>query len=74
MPQRSIRSVIEKQKVFTAPPKTSIFEVACEMKRLALGTALVVVDNRLAGIFTERDVLNRVVAEGRDPRTTLRSR
>lgn len=71
MLQRSIRSVIEKQKVFTASPKTSIFEVACEMKRLALGTALVVVDNRLAGIFTERDVLNRVVAEGRDPRTTL---
>lgn len=71
MPQRSIRSVIEKQKVFTASPKTTIFQVACEMKGLGLGTVLVVVDKRLAGIFTERDVLNRVVAEGRNPQTTL---
>lgn len=71
MPQRSIRSVIEKQKVFTASPKASIFQIACEMKRLALGTVLVVIDKRLVGIFTERDVLYRVVAEGRDPKTTL---
>jgi CBS domain-containing protein len=33
--------------------------------------ALPVLDgDRLAGIFTERDVLKRVVAEGRDPATT----
>jgi len=33
--------------------------------------ALVVVDNgRLLGIFTERDALNRVLADGLDPKTT----
>jgi CBS domain-containing protein len=30
-----------------------------------------VVDKHLVGIFTERDVLYRMVAEGRDPETTL---
>lgn len=70
MPQRSIRSVIQKQKVFTSPPQATIFQVACEMKELGLGTVLVVVDKRLVGIFTERDVLYRVVAEGRDPQMT----
>ncbi len=27
-------------------------------------------EGRLAGIFTERDVLNRVLVEGRDPDST----
>lgn len=70
MPQRSIRSVIQKQKVFTSHPQATIFQVASEMKALGLGTVLVVVDRLLVGIFTERDVLYRVVAEGRDPKTT----
>lgn len=71
MSQRSIRSVIKQQKIFTASPKDTIFQVSCKLKELGLGTVLVVVDKCLVGIFTERDVLYRVVAEGRDPKTTL---
>ncbi len=35
-----------------------------------IGALLVVEEGRLAGIFTERDALNRVLAEGRDPDST----
>jgi signal-transduction protein with cAMP-binding, CBS, and nucleotidyltransferase domain len=41
------------------------------MKKRNVGAVIVVRhDGHLAGIFTERDVVFRVIAEGRDPRTT----
>jgi len=36
----------------------------------AIGSLLVTAGSRLTGIFTERDVLRRVVAEGRSPDST----
>ncbi len=39
------------------------------MNRHVIGSLLVFDGERLVGIFTERDVLTRVVAEGRDPAT-----
>ena len=42
------------------------------MRERHVGAVLVTTDGHLDGIFTERDMVNRVVAEGRDPdRTTL---
>ena len=35
-----------------------------------IGSVLVIDDDRLVGIFTERDVMRRVVAEQRDPAST----
>jgi CBS domain-containing protein len=35
-----------------------------------VGAVLVMHEHRLAGIFTERDALFRVIAEGRDPAAT----
>ena len=40
------------------------------MKQHNIGALLVVDGTRLFGIFTERDALFRVLAEGRDPHTT----
>src|SRR5258707_15058200 len=40
------------------------------MKLYRIGAIFVVDGGGLAGIFTERDALFRVVAEGRDPATT----
>jgi CBS domain-containing protein len=40
------------------------------MKGKRIGAILVVERGRLAGIFTERDALFRVIAEGRDPAIT----
>jgi len=59
----------------TAPPtqvpsETSVVDAAQRMTSLGIGSVLVVDDGALVGIFTERDVLRRVVAEVRDPATT----
>jgi CBS domain-containing protein len=71
MPQRAIRSLIARQKIVTAAGDTTIVEAARLMKRKAVGAVMIVKDDgRLAGIFTERDALFRVLAENRDPKTT----
>ncbi|MGC8741719.1 MAG: CBS domain-containing protein [Candidatus Sumerlaeaceae bacterium] len=58
--------------VATASPSTSV-KAATQMMNERRIVALVVVENdKLVGIFTERDVLIRVVAAGLDPaRTTV---
>jgi CBS domain-containing protein len=70
MPDRSVRTVIDNQTVVTASSETTVAEAAVLMKRRKVGALIVVDGGRLAGIFTERDALFRVVAEGRDPQTT----
>ncbi len=71
MPYRTVRKMVEHQKVMTAaPPKTSVHEAARLMKQTQVGALLVVETGRLVGIFTERDALVRVLAEGLDPAAT----
>jgi CBS domain-containing protein len=40
------------------------------MKQHGTGTVLVLTDGRLSGLVTDRDIMVRVLAEDRDPRTT----
>jgi CBS domain-containing protein len=70
MPHRSIREAIGAQKPYTAPGSTSVATAAHLMKKHGVGALMIVERNRLAGIFTERDALYRVLAEGRNPATT----
>jgi CBS domain-containing protein len=70
MPHRKIRTIIEDQKVLTAPSTMSISDAADMMKREQTGALLVVEKKHLVGIFTERDALFRVIAEHRNPKTT----
>ncbi len=70
MPQRSIRSVIQNQRILAAPASTTVAEAARLMKRGKIGTLPVADHECLVGIFTERDALFRVIAAGRDPDTT----
>src|SRR4051812_488917 len=69
MPQRPVRSIVRQAPV-TASGDTSVAQAARLMKEQRVGALLVLDDERLAGIFTERDALFRVVAEGRDPGAT----
>ena len=72
MSYRTLRKVVERQKMLTAaPPKTSVREAARLMKKTQVGALLVVEHGHLVGIFTERDALIRVLAEGLNPETTL---
>jgi CBS domain-containing protein len=68
--QRAIRSIIEGQKPVTASAEITVAAAARLMKEQHLGAILVIEGGRLAGIFTERDALFRVIAEGRDPAAT----
>ena len=70
MPDRPVRVIIEDQQPVTASPATTVAAAARLMKEHRIGALLVVDQGRLAGIFTERDALFRVVAEGRDPGKT----
>ena len=70
MPYRPIRTIVTNQTILAAPPQTSVAKAAVLMKKSKVGAMLVVQSRRLVGIFTERDALFRVVAEGRDAEST----
>lgn len=71
MVERSIRTLIEGKEVITCDEQATVIEAARMMKRNHIGAIMVVEqDSKLIGIFTERDALFRVIAEGRDLRTT----
>ena len=71
MPNRTLRQVIEGRTVTSALADTTVRAAAVAMANQQVG-AIMVVDDKglLTGLFTERDVLNRVVAKGLDPDTT----
>ena len=70
MAHRSIRSIIEQQKLLSAPESMTVSEAARLMREKKVGAILIMDEGRLAGSFTERDALFRVVAESRDAKTT----
>ena len=67
---RPIRSIIEDQKPVTAAADMTVAAASRLMKEKRIGAILVLEAGRLAGIFTERDALFRVIAEGRSPEDT----
>ena len=68
-----IRSVMERKKMILAKPQVSVSEAARLMATKNSGAVLVVEDHHLVGIFTERDVVFRIIAPGLDPKDTLLS-
>lgn len=66
MTHRTIRTIIGQQEVIAAPAATTVIAAACLMRENQVGAVMVVEDGKLAGVFTERDALFRVIAEGRD--------
>ncbi len=56
--------------VHSVEPDSTVRDAVRLMNRLRIGAVLVLEGSALVGIFTERDVLVRVVAADRDPRTT----
>lgn len=57
--------------VHSVPPTLSVYDAVAEMNRRRIGAIVVMDGARLVGIFTERDVLVRVVGDGIDPRRSL---
>lgn len=58
--------------VWSIDGEATVLHAAQFMTEHRIGAVLVLDGERIAGMFSERDVLQRVVAEGRDPvRTTV---
>lgn len=70
MPNRNLLAIISGRPLVLAAPSMSVTTAAKEMRANAVGSVLVVEEDRLVGIFTERDLMNRVVAADRDPSAT----
>jgi CBS domain-containing protein len=66
-----VRNMMERKKFLTAPPDTTVSSAARLMASKNVGAVLVVEREGLVGIFSERDVVFRVIAKGLDPKTTL---
>lgn len=56
--------------VYSTDAEMSVLEAVAKMNQHKLGALVVNDGSHVAGIFTERDVLRRVVGEGRNPETT----
>ena len=65
-----LRDVLSQRPPVVLPPETTI-DYACKSMRSARKGAVLVSDGkRLCGIFTERDLVNRVIADGKNPQQT----
>src|SRR4051812_6910461 len=51
-------------------PEDSLRDAACKMRDLDVGPLPVCENDRLAGMITDRDIVVRVVADGKDPKST----
>jgi CBS domain-containing protein len=56
--------------VFTVPSSATVLEAVERMNQLRIGAVVVMDQGHLKGMFTERDVLRRVLGEKRDPAAT----
>ncbi len=71
MQRRIVPDLVSNQTLASLPPSATVRDATRVMTERRIGAILVAVDGRLQGIFTERDVLARVVAAGLDPDNTV---
>ena len=64
-----IRKIMVKE-VKTVPMDTSVQKAVEIMNKNRINCLVVTYDNRVAGILTERDLLERVLEKGKDPKET----
>lgn len=71
MPHRLVRDILGKQQLLFVPPEISARDAARQMDAHNVASILAIdAGGHLVGIFTERDLLRRVVVAGRDPEKT----
>ena len=58
-------------KIWSVEPKTSIFEALIIMSDKEIGALLVIEDEKLVGIFSERDYARKVILKGKSSKNTL---
>jgi CBS domain-containing protein len=68
---RSIGEFVEGRPIHAVSRELTVAEAARFMAEKKVGAVPVTKENRLVGIFSERDVITRVIALGRDPSKTV---
>ncbi len=66
----TIRQVLKDREVYSVRSDQSVLEVAQYMVERNIGAVAVTRGSDLEGIFSERDIMKRVLVEGRNPKTT----
>jgi CBS domain-containing protein len=66
----TLRELVKDRKIYSISAGSSVLEAARFMMERNIGALPVLRDGVLAGIFSERDIMNRVVAVGRTPGLT----
>lgn len=65
-----IYDLVRNQETYCADVKQTVLEVAKAMVERNIGAVPVLEDGALVGVLSERDLMKRIVAEGRDPGKT----
>jgi CBS domain-containing protein len=66
----TLRDLVKDRKVYSIEAGRTVLEAARFMMEHNIGALPVLRNGELAGIFSERDIMNRVVAVGRTPGLT----
>lgn len=66
----TLRELVKDRRVYSVKDSHTVMEAARYMMEHNVGAVPVLRDGDLAGILSERDIMNRVVAIGRTPGTT----
>jgi len=67
---KCVKEIVVGQDLVTVNSRVPVTEAARIMAARHIGAVPIADGGRLAGIFTERDALTRIVAAGRDPAST----
>ena len=65
-----VKDIVQQRELFCVEEHQSVADVARKMADLHVGAILVFKGEELRGVFSERDLLIRVVVERRDPERT----
>jgi len=66
----TIRDLLINRTIHYVEPQQTVMEAASYMVDRNVGAAPVLDGTKLVGIFSERDIMSKVVTKGRDPLTT----
>lgn len=66
----NVKSLVSAKRLTYVSPDTTVYDAACKMTDAKIGALVVLSEGKLHGIFTERDLLIRVVAREKDPNKT----
>jgi CBS domain-containing protein len=66
----TIREIIAGRAIVTANSSDAVMQTAQMMVEQNIGAVPVIAEGQLVGIFSERDIMKRVMVEGRNPQKT----